>query len=359
MILGFLAGFLAAWNLAGYPLFLMARGRSPGIHWRPGAWPKRISVLVAAHDEADVIGARVRNLRAQEDAGDVEILVVADGCDDDTASRARDAGATVIEQARAGKVAALHAAVARSTGDVLVLTDANTRFEPDTLRRLIAPLADDRVGIAAGDLQFERTDEACASAGENTYWRYETVIKQSASRCGLLLMGAGGVYAVRRADWPMAMNADLADDSYVPLSLHRAGRINVFVPEARAWERAGATMREEWRRRVRMVAQDMRVAVALNFGWPNRRTVFALVSQKVIRWFLFPLGVIVVRAFVPRRVWLPAISLLAIGGVRRIPVISTVAYLIGATAAAFLGAVLGLSGRSPATWARAASTRCS
>lgn len=355
--MGAVAATLAAWNLVGYPLYLLWRSRrAVPPTWRRGdAGP--ISVLVAAHDEEDVIGDRVRNLREQEDVGEtLQILVVADGCTDGTAEAARAAGAEVIERPRSGKVAALHAAVARARGDVLVLTDANTRFAPGAVRALVAPLADPRVGIAAGDLRYEGADASASSSGENLYWRYETAIKGAAARCGLLLMGAGGIYAVRRADWPPDLAPDLADDSYVPLSLHRSGRWNAWVPEAVGYERAGARMEEEWRRRVRMVAQDVRVAAALSFGFPNRRTAFALVSQKVLRWLLFPLG-LAAAAALPVRWTLPAAAGLAAGGALRVPGLAQAAYLVGATAAACAGLALGISGRSPATWRRAETTR--
>lgn len=351
------AALAAGWNLVGYPLFLLARARrAPAPRWRARA-PRAVTVIVAAHDEADVIGDRVANLRAQEVPGSaLEIIVVADGCTDRTAELAREAGAVVLEQPRAGKVAALHAAVARARGDVLVLTDANTRFEPGAVAALAAPLADERVGIAAGALRYEGAQDAPASSGEDLYWRYETAIKEAASRCGLLLMGAGGIYALRRADWPADLAPDLADDSYVPLKLHREGRVHAYVPEAVGWERAGSGMEEEWRRRVRMVAQDMRVALALSFGLPNRRTAFALVSQKGIRWFLFPLGLVAASAL-PGRIAAAGAVALALGGALRIPGLAQAAYLVGATAAAFLGAARGLAGRSPAAWSRAESTR--
>lgn len=351
------AALTAGWNLVGYPLFLLVQARLRAAPNWTSRLPHTVSVLVAAHDEADVIGERVLNLRSQEVPGcDVEIIVVADGCTDRTAERAREAGATVLEQPRGGKVSALHAGVAHSRGDVLVLTDANTRFEPGAIASLAAPLADPRVGIAAGALRYEDAGDAPASSGENLYWRYETAIKEAASRCGLLLMGAGGIYAVRRADWPVDLAPDLADDSFVPLKLHREGRVHAYVPEAVGWERAGSGMEEEWRRRVRMVAQDLRVAMALSFGLPNPRTAFALISQKGIRWFLFPLGLITVSAL-PGRIVAVGAGALALGGALRVPGLSQAAYLVGATCAAFLGAVRGLAGRSPAAWSRAESTR--
>ncbi len=373
---------LAAWNLAGYPAFCALRARFARPFRPVRARPVRsVTVVTAAHDEASCIAGRVRNVLENGAWRAVEMIVVSDGSADGTARLAEEAGARVLEQERGGKIAALHRAIRAARGDVVVITDANTRFEPGAIDRLVEPLSDPDVGIAAGDLRYENEGGSASSSGEGLYWRYETWIKRRASEAGLLLMGAGGIYAFRREDWPFDLPGDLADDSYVPLALHRAGRVNLFVPEAVAFERAGTRMEEEWRRRVRMVAQDARVARALSFGWPRPATVFALVSHKVLRWLLFPLllailatargaaralhrrnGAAALLALPLRAAPFAAGALLAAGAVadragRRIPVASVFFYLVGATAAASWGLVLGIGGRSRATWEKAATTR--
>ncbi|TCD04858.1 glycosyltransferase [Erythrobacteraceae bacterium CFH 75059] len=70
--------------------------------------PKRIAVLIPAHDEAAGIEATLAGLTPVPPGA--EILVVADNCTDDTAARARRAGAEVTERddpARRGKGYAL------------------------------------------------------------------------------------------------------------------------------------------------------------------------------------------------------------------------------------------------------------
>lgn len=370
----FVCSLLLLWNLAGYPILLLLLSAVTGEPSREGASrAASVSVLIAAHNESRHIGARVANAW-QKAAVPVEVIVVSDGSTDKTAELAATAGARVFSQARAGKVAALHRATAEAKGDILVLTDANTRFDDGAIDALVLAMRAKGAGIAAGDLHFENSDESGSALGESLYWRYETAIKRAASRCGVLLMGAGGIYAVRRVDWPRAIPADFADDSFVPLLLARAGRRNLFVPEARATERAGTTKRDEWRRRVRMVAQDFRVVSSLRFGLPNLRIFFALVSQKILRWLIFPLacGAVggaalvldksVVGALVREN--LAAIGGLFLFGIMMIMISSSMRrvldagiYMIGATVAAFVGMALGLLGRSPSTWAVAESTR--
>jgi cellulose synthase/poly-beta-1,6-N-acetylglucosamine synthase-like glycosyltransferase len=102
---------------------------------RPGVPPAalarpRLAVVVPAHDEARLIAAATARIRAELAAGD-RLLVVADRCRDDTAARARAAGAEVSERRAglAGKGYALDHARDALTADppaVVVFLDADT-----------------------------------------------------------------------------------------------------------------------------------------------------------------------------------------------------------------------------------------
>ncbi|MXP28658.1 glycosyltransferase [Porphyrobacter algicida] len=111
-----------------------------------GGTPKSISVLIPAHDEATGIAATVEALKSVAPRN-TQILVVADNCSDDTAERARTAGAQVIER---------HDTVARGKGyalafgrdylaeqaggppDVVIVLDADCRLGEGSLEALSA-----------------------------------------------------------------------------------------------------------------------------------------------------------------------------------------------------------------------------
>src|SRR5947209_2984606 len=140
---------------AGYGLLLagLARLRRP----RPTATatatdPPTVSVIVAAYAEEAVIATRIANLRALDYPPDrLELIVACDGSPDATAARARSAGADlVLELPRGGKIRAQDAAVERSRGEIVAFSDANVTWEPEALRRLVAPFADPRVGYVCG-----------------------------------------------------------------------------------------------------------------------------------------------------------------------------------------------------------------
>src|SRR3954470_21776937 len=86
----------------------------------------RASVVIPAHNEAALIGDCLRVLLEDADAGEFEVVVVCNGCTDDTAGIAADfAGSTVIEVDAASKIAALN------TGDEVATTFPRIYLDAD------------------------------------------------------------------------------------------------------------------------------------------------------------------------------------------------------------------------------------
>jgi len=98
----------------------------------------RISVLIPAHDEALVIGATLTGIISQLKETD-EAIVIADNCTDETATIARDKGATVLERQdrdNRGKGYALDYGLRhlrQNPPDVVVMVDADCRVEPGAI----------------------------------------------------------------------------------------------------------------------------------------------------------------------------------------------------------------------------------
>lgn len=100
----------------------------------------RISIILPAFNEEGTIAAVVRGCREAVPTL-TEILVIDDGSSDQTATRAREAGANVIRiDPNGGKGNALRLGIERSVGNVLVFLDADGQDDPGEIPMLLDAL---------------------------------------------------------------------------------------------------------------------------------------------------------------------------------------------------------------------------
>jgi cellulose synthase/poly-beta-1,6-N-acetylglucosamine synthase-like glycosyltransferase len=245
---------LLVYAQVGYPVLLevLARLRTQRGATPPGDERPLVSLIVAAHREAEVIAGKVGNARALDWPADrLEVIVACDGSPDDTAQRARAAGADVVlELPWGGKVRAQDAAVERASGELLAFSDANALWESDALHALTAPFADTKVGYACGQVHFVGDD---GGNQEGLYWRYEMAIRARESQLASVTAGNGAIYAVRPEAY---LNVDpvMGHDLSFPFNMVKRGWRAVYAPQARATEKMVPTVEGEFARKRRMMS---------------------------------------------------------------------------------------------------------
>lgn len=237
----------------GYPLLLRLLLAVRGSSARPpgaGELP-RVSLIVAAYDEEEVIAGKVANALALDYPRDrLEVIVASDGSADATAERAREAGADlVLELPRGGKLASQNAAAARASGAVLAFSDANSTWQPDALRQLVAPFADTGVAYVCGRVRFL---DAAGDNLEGAYWRYEMAVRGMESSLAGITAGNGAIYAVRAVDY-LPLDPSGSHDLSFPFALAKRGKRSLYAPAARAEEKMVPTMEGEFARKRRMM----------------------------------------------------------------------------------------------------------
>ncbi len=231
-----------------------ARRRRRGPGWGPPVTDP-VSVVVPAYNEATCIENTVRSLMAGEHP--VEVVVVDDGSTDGTADlvEALDLpGVRVVRQRNAGKAAALDRGVAEASHDLIVMMDGDTVFEPSTVRELVQPFADPRVGAVAGNAKVGNRNSLIGSwqhieyvMGFNLDRRLYDVL-----RCMPTVPGAVGAFRRSALEQAGGLSDDtLAEDTDLTMALHRAGWRVVYAENARAWTEAPQTVRQLWSQRYR------------------------------------------------------------------------------------------------------------
>jgi cellulose synthase/poly-beta-1,6-N-acetylglucosamine synthase-like glycosyltransferase/peptidoglycan/xylan/chitin deacetylase (PgdA/CDA1 family) len=247
-----------------------------------GPFAPSVSIIVPAFDEAVGIEGTVRSLAASS-YPDFEVIVVDDGSVDGTADvveRLALPGVTVIRQPNAGKPAALNRGLEAARHDVIVMVDADTVFEPETLGRLVEPLADSDVGAVSGNTKVGNRRRVLGRwqhieyvMGFNLDRRLYDVLQ-----CMPTVPGAAGAFRRRALDDIGGISgATLAEDTDTTLAIGRAGWRVVYAEEARAWTEAPSSIRQLWRQRFRWCYGTMQAA------WKHRAALWRPGEERIGR----------------------------------------------------------------------------
>lgn len=286
--------FLIAYPYVIYPVALVLINRlgRRASHLGDGTYIPTVTIILPVHNEASRVPAKIRNLLELDyPPASIQLLIIGDGCTDDSLARAADAGKGRVEVVslpqRAGKAAALNAGLARATGEIVVFTDAGIILERPALRRLVHHFSDPAIGCVSGEDYIE------GAQTEGLYGRLELLLRREEARLHSIAGASGCFYGQRRAIC-QPFRSGMAPDFLSVLVTVRAGSRAISEPEARGSMTATSSQRAEFARKVRTFLRGITAlfgnAELLN---PLRNPSFAFIlwSHKLLRW-LAPLPMI-------------------------------------------------------------------
>jgi cellulose synthase/poly-beta-1,6-N-acetylglucosamine synthase-like glycosyltransferase len=298
LILVFLPAIIACYAYVGYPLLLrIVAACSAGDSRQSDAELPYVTVVIPAYnEEAQIRGAIESQLAQDYPANRRQILILSDASTDDTDSIVGEYASRGVEllrmPTRGGKTAAENASVAHIRGEVVINSDASVRMNPRAVGYLAEAMRNPTVGVASTrDVSVAGHGDA-SNAAEAGYVGYEMRIRELETAAGGIVGASGSGYAIRKVLHRNPVRADLSRDFSAALTAHRYGFRAVSVEPAICYVPRTASLRTEYKRKVRTIARGMNT---LFFNRelldPIRHGAFAwkLISHKLCRW-LVPLS---------------------------------------------------------------------
>jgi len=334
-----------------------------------------VAVVIAAYNEADVLGDKIENTLGLEYPSEKLIIhIVTDGSSDASVKLAAEHKQVqhYHQSKRQGKLAAIQRIMPMIDSPIVVFTDANCMLNTSSIRSLVQHYQDAVVGAVAGEKKIVTSDTK-AGTGEGLYWRYESWLKKVDSDLYSTVGAAGELFSFRRELFEQLPGDTIIEDFVLSMRIAMRGFKVKYEPDASALETASASIADEWKRKVRICAggfQSLRYLPGIwnpfRFGWLS----VLFLSHRFLRWavvpFLLPLMIPITALLAPTSnfyaamlvIELTAISMGIIGLLWRSKtslskLISIPGYILVMNAAAYAGLLRHLKGSQSVVWEKA------
>jgi cellulose synthase/poly-beta-1,6-N-acetylglucosamine synthase-like glycosyltransferase len=219
----------------------------------------KVCILIPAHNEAISIQTTIATIYAS--TKNVQILVVADNCTDNTSDIARTSGATVIERfdlQNRGKGYALDFGfkyLKANPPDVVIVIDADCSVHPGTVQHLAAMAANTNRPVQATNLLKAPQNFTARHAISTLAFLVKNLVRQrGCARLGIpaSLTGTGMAFPWSLVEKVKFASDNIAEDKQTGLDFTLAGFAPVFCEEALVTgyfpeqSQAGDTQRTRW-----------------------------------------------------------------------------------------------------------------
>ena len=254
----------------GYPISLVILNRiipKDEVNIREDYRPT-VSIIIPAYNEEVVISSKLKNLiNLSYSRGKVEIIIASDNSTDKTndivnnfikENPERNIKLYYVKK-RMGKTNAQNEAVKISKGEVIVFSDANSILKVDSIEELVKFFCDSQVAYVSGKLVYTNEDVSQSSNAENSYWNYDLMMREVESNLGSITAGNGAIYAIRKEDY-IDLNPIQCHDSIMPIKCVLDNKKAKYSPKSIAYEKAGETIEDEFKRKVRMARENLSIS---------------------------------------------------------------------------------------------------
>ncbi|UCZ53580.1 glycosyltransferase family 2 protein [Bacillus shivajii] len=311
----FILSLTLIWVMLLYHMFLMQGGyfhflkyQHPIEKWRKqiGDYPS-VSVLIPAHNEEIVIERTLKAMvRFTYPKDKLEVVVINDQSNDQTGELARNVSKqypfikvvdTQAPYAGKGKATALNYGLKASTGEVIVVYDADNTPERSALNYLVLGLNTEKIGAVVGKFRVINAQKNLLTKFINI----ETIGFQWLAQAGRwfwfkITTIPGTNFAIRRSILEELGGWDhkaLAEDTELSIRVYNLGYHIRFFPAAITWEQEPENWKVWWKQRTRWARGNQYVILKFlkSFFKLKRKNIIFDLLYFFFTYFLFLVGV--------------------------------------------------------------------
>jgi cellulose synthase/poly-beta-1,6-N-acetylglucosamine synthase-like glycosyltransferase len=286
-----------------YPLFVkllssILVSKKPLVFKENDSHLPQVHILIAVYNEEKVLARKIASsVTSTYPNHKVHVHFGSDGSTDGSNAMLEAATAQypnvfyTLFPAKTGKIGMVNSMYAAipdiEPNDILILTDANVFFEPNTIYQLVKRFADPKMGLVGGSIINEGKKQDGIFKQEKSYISIENHIKYWEGNVFGHIMGAfGACYAVKQQFFTPAPANFRSDDFYVSMKVLQNGGKSHVEPAAICYENASDELPVEFQRKVRI---NMGNYQNLGVFWkmllpPVSMVAFTFWSHKLLRW---------------------------------------------------------------------------
>ncbi|WP_100405636.1 glycosyltransferase family 2 protein [Bacillus solitudinis] len=283
-ILFYISAFIIVWAMVGYPISIKLIGflyknrkLAKDYSYKPS-----VTVMVVAHNEEKVILEKLNNIvELDYPKNKIEFLIASDNSTDKTNEIVKkfikehpEKNIRLYEvRERKGKTNAQNEAHKTVTTEYLIMTDANSMMDKNSVKELMAAFTSDDIAYVSGRLKIVNQDVSDVSNAEASYWDSDMAIREIEGRIQTITAGNGALYACSTKDY-YDLNPIQCHDSAMPPLYALQGKRAIANHDAVAYEKAGEVIEDEFSRKVRMnriilkhILPDVRILNIYKYQW--------------------------------------------------------------------------------------------
>ena len=383
-IIFFLNAFIVFFAMIGYPLLLIILDKllkKPCVD-KDYSYEPTVTIMVVAHNEEKVIKNKLDNLiKIDYPLNKYEIVVTSDFSTDNTNR--------IVEEfikknkkykirlhktvKHGGKTNAQNEAQKSVDSDILIMTDANCYFDKSAVKEIVACFKDPIVGYVCGATIYTNKDDNNTADSENTYWDFDSKCRDIESRIQTITAGDGNLYACRTNEYIDIPLIECHDSSF-PILFALNNKRALFDPKSKAYEKAGESDKDEYKRKVRMnrniihnILPSIKILNFFKYKWFSL-FYFGHRTCRYLLWLAHILLIVcnIILAIFNGYMWISLLilqflfySVSIISGITktRNKLFKMMSYYTMTVYAQINGVLNIILGRSKPTWAKAESTR--